>query len=75
MIPSHLSLPPKSGSTRNTDTSGPLHLAFLSGLWDGSKSSNIFTCCGDLNMLGSWEVLLLGGIALSEEACHCVGRL
>jgi hypothetical protein len=28
------------------------------------------TECGDLNMLGP-----LGGLALLEEVCYCVGRL
>jgi hypothetical protein len=27
--------------------------------------------CGDLNMLGPWEVTLLGGVALLEEGYHC----
>ena len=40
--------------------------------------------CGGLNrycshrligMVSLQEVLLLGGIALLEEVCHCVGRL
>ena len=28
-----------------------------------------------LNMLGPWEVALLGGMAVLEEVCHCVGEL
>jgi hypothetical protein len=28
------------------------------------------TGCGDLNMLGPWEVALLEGMALLEEVCH-----
>ena len=31
--------------------------------------------CGGLNMLGPWEVTLLGDVALLEEVCHCVGGL
>jgi hypothetical protein len=27
--------------------------------------------CGDLNMLGPKELVLLGGVALLEEVCHC----
>ena len=27
-------------------------------------------CYGGLNMLGPWEVALLGGVALLEEVCH-----
>jgi hypothetical protein len=30
---------------------------------------------GGLNMLGPWEVALLGGVALLEEVCHCGGGL
>jgi hypothetical protein len=30
--------------------------------------------CGGLNMLGPWEMLLLGGgVTLLEEWCHCEG--
>lgn len=25
-------------------------------------------------MLGQWEVLIIGGVALLEEACYCVGE-
>jgi len=31
--------------------------------------------CGGLNMLGPWEVPLVGGVALLEKVCHCVGQL
>ena len=31
--------------------------------------------CSDLNMLGPWEVLLLGDVALFEEVCHHGGGL
>jgi len=31
--------------------------------------------CGGLNMLGPREVTLLGGVALLEKVCHCVGGL
>jgi hypothetical protein len=31
--------------------------------------------CGGLNMLGPWEMALLGGVALLEEVCHCIGSL
>jgi hypothetical protein len=30
-------------------------------------------CCGGLNMLGPWEVALLGGGALLEKVCHYGG--
>jgi hypothetical protein len=42
-----------------------------------AKDTNIFLCgsdivhCGCLNMLGPWEVALLGGVALLKEVCHC----
>jgi hypothetical protein len=26
--------------------------------------------CGGLNMVGAWEVALLGGVALLEKVCH-----
>lgn len=35
----------------------------------------IIIICGDLNMLDSWEVAVLGGVALLEETCHCVDGL
>jgi hypothetical protein len=31
--------------------------------------------CGGLNMLGPWEVTLLGSVALLEEVSHRVGGL
>jgi hypothetical protein len=34
----------------------------------------LFTDCGGLNVLGTWEVLL-GGVALLEEVLQCVGGL
>jgi hypothetical protein len=47
---------------------------FLMGLkpsaleaWEGMWGHSM---CGGLNMLGTWEVLLLAGAALLEEVCH-----
>jgi hypothetical protein len=31
--------------------------------------------CGGLNMLGPQGLVLLGGVALLEEVCHCGGGL
>ena len=31
--------------------------------------------CGRLNVLGPWEVALLGGVSLLEGFCHCEGGL
>ena len=37
----------------------------------GNKASCTVSPCGGLNMLGPWEVALLGGVALLKEVCHC----
>jgi hypothetical protein len=34
-----------------------------------------FVGYGGSNILGPWEVAFLGGVALLEEVCHCVGGL
>jgi hypothetical protein len=36
-------------------------------------SKHVVSICGGLRMLGPWKEALLGGMALLEEVCHCVG--
>ena len=36
------------------------------------ETTRTLLTCGGLNVLGLWEVALLGGVALLEELCHCL---
>jgi hypothetical protein len=36
-------------------------------LWNQSRQALTDEKCGGLNMLGSWDVTLLGSVVLSEE--------
>ena len=57
--------------------SGPLHasrVAQVHSHWVALFRDNVLGC-GGLNMFGSWEVTLQGGVGLLEEVHHCEGWL
>jgi hypothetical protein len=47
----------------------------LADAWVISFICRYVMSCGGLNMLGPREMALLGGVALLEEVCRCVGGL
>ena len=56
-----------------------LHLSLSRQYWvsvSGNVHLNVtMWWSGGLNILGPWEVALIGGVALLEEVCPCGGGL